>query len=90
MPKECIRPCLSLGIYFSIFYESHTFQMNLYTLGTESAHLYQYLPRQKKLIYLGLLVLHSYTCCYEKKKFLGTLDTFNGQKGQIRVTWLNA
>ena len=35
-------------------------------LGTESAHLYQYLPRQKKLIYLGLL--HSYTCRYEKKK----------------------
>ena len=35
-------------------------------LGTESAHLYQYLPRQKKLIYVGLL--HSYTCRYEKKK----------------------
>ena len=57
-------------------------------LGTESAHLYQYLPRQKKLIYLGLL--HSYTCRYEKKKFLGTLKTFNGQKGQIGVTWLSA
>ena len=35
-------------------------------LGTESAHLYLYLPRQNKLIYLGLL--HSYTCRYEKKK----------------------
>ena len=57
-------------------------------LGTESAHLYQYLPKQKKRIYLS--VLHSYICCYEKKKFLGTLDTFNGQKGQIGVTWLSA
>ena len=36
---------------------------DMYTLGTESAHLYQYLSRQKKLIYLGLL--HSYTCRYE-------------------------
>ena len=56
-------------------------------LGTESAHLYQFHPRKKKLIYLGLL--HSYTRVMREKKFLGTLDTFNGQKGQIGVSWLS-